>query len=257
MVMKKTIKILDLFPNIWMEEFKEDLVDRQNLSNQIEEATGGMVKLETVFVDKGNASIENMYDDYVVAPYILQKVKWAEKNGFDAVVIDCFLDPALDAARELVQIPIFGPCQSSTSLAVRLGGRFSVIGILDDLDRAIRGNVAKYGLSEKLVSIPVINVPVLDLVKQHDQVVQKAVETIEKIVRIDGAYAVVFGCTGMSPIIGSVQEQLHGRGINIPVIEPLRAAVYDAIACTMMGVSHSKVAYKPVREKYRVLDWEM
>jgi len=255
-MIKKRIKILDLFPDIWMEGFKEDLADRQNLSRQIEEATNGLVKLETVFVDKGSSSIENMYDDAIVAPYILQKVKWAEKNGFDAVVIDCFLDPALDAARELVQIPIFGACQSSTSLAVRLGGRFSVIGILEDMDRAIRGNIAKYGLSEKLISIPVINVSVLDIAKKHEEVVKIAVETIEKAIRIDGAYSVVFGCTGMSPIVDSVQEQLSNKGINIPVIEPLRAAVYDAIASTMMGVSHSKVAYRSIREKYRVLDFE-
>lgn len=255
-MVKKMIKILDVFPDIWMKEFKDDLEDRQKLSRQIEEATGGMVKLETVFVDKGSASIENMYDDAIVAPYILQKVKWAEQNGFDAVIIDCFLDPALDAARELVQIPVFGPCQSSTSLATRLGGRFSVIGILEDMDRAIRGNIAKYGLSEKLVSIPVVNVPVLDLAKRHEEVALKAVETIEKAVRVDGAYAVTFGCTGMSPIISSVHKQLLGRGIDIPVIEPFRAALYDAIACTMMGIKHSKVAYRPVREKYRILDFE-
>jgi len=256
-MIKKRIKILDLFPDIWMEEFESDLADRKGLSRQIEEATSGLVKLETVFVDKGSSSIENMYDDAVVAPYILQKVKWAEKNGFDAVVIDCFLDPALDAARELAQIPIFGACQSSTNLAVRLGGRFSIIGILEDMDRTIRGNIAKYGLSEKLVSIPVIDVPVLDVATKKEEVSGIVVDTIEKAIKIGGAYSVVFGCTGMSPIIDSVQEQLFKRGINIPVIEPFRAAVYDAISSTMMGVSHSKIAYRPIREKHRVLDFEI
>ena len=39
-----------------------------------------------------------------------QKVKWAEEKKYDAVIIDCFIDVALDAARELVNIPVVGAC---------------------------------------------------------------------------------------------------------------------------------------------------
>ena len=45
------------------------------------------------------------------------------------------------------------------------------------------------------------------------------------------------------------QVGLRARGINVPVIEPLRAAVYDAISWILMGVSHSKEAYRPPRKK--------
>lgn len=251
----RTIRILDIFPDIYMDEFEKDLDDRKALSKTLAEETNGLIKLDTVFIEKGNASIECMYDEALAAPYVLQKVKWAEEQGYDAVVIDCFIDVALDAARELVEIPVMGACQSSCCYAARLGGRFSVISILPDMDRPIRANLAKYGLSQALVSIPVINVPVLDLQKEFDGLIQRMLKIAEKAVD-DGARALVFGCTGMSPIREDVQRELKRKGINVPVIEPLRAAIIDAVSCVMLGVSHSKEAYKPVRSKYRLLDWE-
>ncbi|MGI9953077.1 aspartate/glutamate racemase family protein [Moorellaceae bacterium AZ2] len=252
----RELRVLDVFPNVYRDEFREDLIDRQRLSQQLEEQTNGLVKLDIVFMEKGNASIECMYDEAMAAPYVLQKVKWAEEQGYDAVVIDCFLDVALDAARELVEIPVMAPCQSSCNLAARLAGRFSIISILPELDRPIRANLARYGLSQALVSIPVINVPVLDLQHSFELLVERIVKIAADAVTKEGARAVVFGCTGMSPMVQDVQRGLQEKGIKVPVIEPLRAAICDAVACLLLGVSQSKEAYKPVRPKYRLLDWE-
>ncbi len=247
------IRILDLFPDVYLDEFKEDLADRRSLAEYLERQTNGAVTLETVFVDKGNASIEDMYDEALAAPYVLQKVKWAETNGFHAVVVDCFIDVALDAARELVEIPVMGACQSSCSLAARLGGRFSVLCVLPDMDRPIRANLAKYGLIGNLVSIRSVNVPVLDLRKDAGR---RIAEEAKKAVLSDGACTLVLGCTGMSPIAKTLRQELVENGLDVPVIEPLRAAVYDALNCVLLGVSHSKASYLPVKPKHRVLDWE-
>lgn len=245
-----------MFPDVYVNELQEVLADREFLSKQLEEETNGLVRLETVFVDKGNASIEDMYDEALAGPYVLQRAKWAQENGYDAIVIDCFIDVALDAARELVQIPVLGACQSSCSLATRLGGRFSIINILPDMDRPIRANLAKHGLSQNLVSMPTINVPVLDLQEDCEGVAQKIVGVATRAILEDGARALVFGCTGMSPLIEIVRRELKNKGMAVPLIEPLRAAICDAIAWLILGVSHSKEAYRPVRSKHRLLDWQ-
>ena len=49
----------------------------------------------------GPASIESHYDDVFGAAGVAEQVKLAQPEGFDAVVIACFGDPGLDAAREL------------------------------------------------------------------------------------------------------------------------------------------------------------
>lgn len=44
-----------------------------------------------------------------VTPEILGKIKEAEQDGIDAVVIDCMADPGMEAGRNLVSIPVIGP----------------------------------------------------------------------------------------------------------------------------------------------------
>jgi len=251
--MAKTIKIVDIVPVIYTEGIKDAIDDRKNLGKMLKEETNGLVELEVVVIEKGTASIEGAYDEALNVPYILEKVKWAEENGYDAVVLDCFGDPGLDAARELVSIPVVGANQAAIHLASQIAGRFSIINILPETEPLIRGLVTKYGLIQNLASIRTINVPVLELEKNPELTIQKMIEAAEKAVVEDRAYAIVLGCTGMSPLVDAMEKALKEKGINVPVIEPLRAAIHTAIMLVLMGTSHSKEAYRPPRPKYRLL----
>lgn len=142
--------------------------NRHKLAVDISNETGGLVKLDVVTVDKGPVSIESMYDEYVSAPYVLEKVKWAEEKGYDAVVIDRFDDPALDAARELVKIPVVGPNQASCFIAAQLAQRFSIITTLPEAEPVLRALIAKCGLTQHLASIEIVNIPVLELGKDPE-----------------------------------------------------------------------------------------
>ena len=255
--MPRTIKLIDVVPIIYTEGVKVAIEDRKNLAKKLEEETNGLVKMEVVTLDKGTASIESAYDEYVNAPYILQKVKWAEENGFDAVVIDCFGDPAVEPAREVVKIPVVGANHSACFLAAQIAHRFSIINILPETEPLIRSLLAKYGLLQHLASIETIHVPVLELEKEPEKTLQKIVSACEKAYRDRSAYAIVFGCTGMSALADEAQRRLKEKGINIPVIEPLRAAIFTAISWVLMGVSHSKEAYRSPRPKIRNTDFKL
>ena len=159
----RKIRILNIVPDIYTEGIAVSVKDRQALAAALKEETGGLVELESRIVEGGSESIECFYDSALAAPYILKLVQQGEKDGFDAIVLDCFLDPALSECRELVRIPVMGACQSSCSLAARMAGRFSVIGILDNADRCIRENIRCYCFERQLASIPVIHMPVVEL----------------------------------------------------------------------------------------------
>lgn len=252
----KQIKILNILPNIDNEEDSVASHDRDKLRNKVFEETNGMVLLDSKSVEKGNESIECFYDSAMAAPYVLQVAKQAEEKRYDAVLIDCFMDPALSECRELLTIPCFGPCLSACSLASRIGGEFSILGILDDMDRCIKDNLRKYALMDHLVSIRIVDLPVLELSTDVENTIEKLINAGEKCVLKDKAKVLVLGCTGLSPFVNAVKEGLAIRGIDVPVIEPMRAALYDAIACVLQGITHSKVAYCKVRDKKRILDWE-
>ncbi len=250
------MKILDLIPVIETQGIAEAIEDRKKLGKILEEETGGLVKLDVLSIDKGTASIEGSYDEALNVPYILKNVKCAEKNGYDAVVLDCFGDPGLDAAREAVEIPVIGANQAAIHMASQLAGRFSVINILPETEHLIRSLIIKYGLIQNLASIRTIHVPVLELENNPELTLKKAVEAAEKAVLEDGAYSIVLGCTGMSPLVDAIREHFDRIGVNVPIIEPLRAAIYTAVAVVLAGLAHSKRAYMTPREKFRKLDFD-
>jgi len=251
--MTEKVRILVILPIVYTEGLKGALEDRRKLAKEIDQRTGGLVKLDAVSLDKGTASIEDAYDEAINTPYILEKVKKAEEEGYNAVVIDCFGDPGLDAARELVNIPVVGANEASCHLAAQLAPRFSIMNILPETEHLVRGLATKYGFLQHLASMITVNIPVLALEEDPEKTVATIAQAAEKAVKEDRAYAIVLGCTGMSSLIKGVKSQLEAKGIKIPVIEPLRAAIYTAIAWSLMGASHSKEAYRPPRPKLRKL----
>jgi allantoin racemase len=84
---------------------------------------------------------------------ILYMIMQAECDGFDGVVINCYHDPSLWAARQAVDIPVAGFGESSMLLACAMGRKFglycpSPLGVPDFEDR-----VAQYGLEHRCVGV--------------------------------------------------------------------------------------------------------
>jgi allantoin racemase len=232
---------------------KGAVADRNGLAEQLSSQTNGKVRLEFDSLQQGTVSIEDAYDEALNEPYILDKIGQAEKNRFSAVVIDCFGDPALDAARELVRIPVVGVAQSACHLAAQLAPRFSIINTVPEFVHIDHNLVVKYGLSQHLASVITINIPVLALEAHAKRTVTKLVGAVKEARNKDGAQAVVLGCTGMSSLVAQVQRRVMEEGLNVPIIEPLRAAVYNAVAWVLAGHTHSKEAFKQPRAKKRLI----
>lgn len=64
-------------------------------------------------LDRGPPSIECEYDKAFAVPDTIVKAIEAERNGADAIVIDCMGDPGLKPVRELVSIPVVGAAEAA------------------------------------------------------------------------------------------------------------------------------------------------
>jgi Asp/Glu/hydantoin racemase len=80
---------------------------------------------------------------------ILQNVQRAQREGFDVVIIGALQDPALVAARTLVDIPVLGYGEASMLTACMHGSRFTFVSINPDMDPIIRTMIRDYGMSER------------------------------------------------------------------------------------------------------------
>jgi len=201
------------------------------------------VEISVVCLDKGPSSIESDYEEAMAVPDILTKVRTAEAEGVDAVIIDCMADPGLSPARELASIPVIGPAQAAMHLAAMLGHRFSVIAVLERDIPPIGRQARLYGLERELASVRLVNIPVLNLDNDCERLVGALAEQATRAVTADGAHVIVLGCTTMMGLARQVEMALAERGYVVPVIDPGVAAVKLAEGLVDMKLAHSKRTY--------------
>lgn len=191
-------------------------------------------------VATGPASIESAYEEMIAIPPTLDLIMECERNGYDAAIIGCFGDPGLEAARELVTMPVVGPCESAMLLAAGLGHKFSVLTIFESLIAGQELLAVKAGVRDKLASVRPTEIPVLDLMKDPPATKARLIEVARACVREDRADALLFGCMTMSFLDMGAEI---GAEVGVPVVNAGRAAVKHAEMLVSMGLSHSKKAY--------------
>ena len=80
--------------------------------NYLEEIKSPDIEIEVVKIKAGPSFIKTFYDEAFALPGILKTVN-EYKTKFDAIVINCFADPGIYAARELTDILVVGPAKAS------------------------------------------------------------------------------------------------------------------------------------------------
>jgi allantoin racemase len=201
-------------------------------------------EVEVVFLDHGPASIESEFEEAMAVPDTIVKAVLAEEDGADAVVIDCMLDPGLDAVREKVSIPVIGPAQASMHLAAMLGDRFSIITVVDRLVAPFRKRARLYGVLDRLASVRSIEVSVLELEHDREATINPLVKEALAAIEVDGADVLIFGCTGMSGLAAAVQDGLQAHGhTDVPVIDPGIVALKLAETLVDLKLAQSKRTY--------------
>lgn len=214
-------------------EQKDFLAEQKKYRQAI---VGSDTAIEVVSIKSGPETIEQPLDELLAGAAILEEVIRAEREGCDAVIVDCALDPALPALREAVGIPVVGAGQSAFALAITLGDRFSILSPLKSLVPAYQRRIREYGLNFALASVRCLDFGILDLLSPAaaDAFVREGKAAIKE----DGAEVIVLGCTGMSPAIPELQERF-----DVPVIDPAATAILTAQMLVTLGLTHSKICY--------------
>ena len=183
---------------------------------------------------------------------VLERARAASESGhYDAIVIQGFLDPVLYAAREVSRVPVLGCCNSALHIASLLGHRCSILDTLESMAIIIRENTRIYELDHKVVSVRSIEFPVREVLRKErlgelvGAMEAQARDAIEK----DGADTLVLGCTALSWLVPEVRRRLATIGFDVPVVEPIHAAVTLARSLVYMRLNHSRVAYPTNRPK--------
>ncbi len=210
---------------------------------------GDGIDLEVSCLPYGPASIESFYDEVLAGPAIVAEVVEAEARGADGVFITCFGDPAVPAARELVDIPVVGGFEPAVTTALNLGERFSVVTVLENVVPMISTLAARMGVLSRMASIEVIDTPVLEL---HDgEILLKNLFEASCRALDGGADVLVLGCTGMLGVAASLQDRLESAQARVPVVDPTGASLGMLLSMHSMGLRPSRSTYMPPPDKER------
>jgi allantoin racemase len=107
------MKIMVINPNT-----SQSMTD--HLREELNRIKRGDTELFVTNPDNGPHVIETDYDELLSAAPTLRLVKQANREGYDAVILACFSDPALVAAREISNILIVGIHEVSLHVAAML-----------------------------------------------------------------------------------------------------------------------------------------
>jgi allantoin racemase len=190
---------------------------------------------------EGPGSIESAYEEYVSIPGSLELAAAAEADGSDAIILGCFGDPGLDGFREILSVPVVGPCEASMHVAAQLGDSFGIVTVLDSVVGPLRKLARLAGLESRLATVVACDVPVLELGDES----YGPVRTASEAAIAAGSDTLILGCMSMAFL--GVAERLSAE-LEVPVLNPARTALKTAEGLVSIGIAHSKRAY-PVPPK--------
>ena len=195
-------------------------------------------QLDMFAAASGVPYIESSFEFYLSEAAVARKVVEVAGLGYDAVVGTAFLDNGLDAARELVDVPVVGPAKTTLYMAATLANKFAVIMAAGDLAKHVWGFAKVLGVVDRLVGISTLQCTVADFLHDEDDAVAMTVAMGRQLMDEQGAEALVLGCGATTGLAPRIADQL-----GIPVLDPGLTAVKYAEMLVDLGLSHSKRAY--------------
>ena len=207
------------------------------------------------------------YNRALLAVEILERVKQAELDGFDAAFPGvCYGEFFLQEARQAVKMPVVGPAESAMMVAQLIGSRFAVVTLATE-DIFAQGPVYGHNVVEQNIRLlgwdsrTIKSRPVRPfappfgplLVEAYSGKPDRLIETFEKYalecVR-DGADVVICGCMPYGTALSKAgYNEVAGTGV--PVVTPLPAMIKLAESLVdlrrSVGITKSEAVVSPYR----------
>lgn len=194
-------------------------------------------------LDFGPESLESFYD-YTLSGFGLMRLLTARKDSFDGILVACYGDPGLYAAKEICSCPVLGIAESSIALSTLLGSRFAILAASGKAVPMMENMVAQYGMKDRFAGVFPLNMSVLDAEGNREETVKRLIQEGEKAAAA-GAEVLILGCAGMTGL-----KEPVGRSLGIPVMDPVETAYLTLEMMCRGGLKTSKKGlYKAPDEK--------
>ena len=192
------------------------------------------------------------YLEFLNARYICEAAMTAEREGFDAMSIGCYLDTGLKLARSLVDIPVVSITETSMLISCSLGKSFSIVTIDPFMVDHFITLAEEYSLTERVSSIISMDPPIQEFDMEGEG------HHAEKLFLNSCRKAIAEGADVIIPGEGVLNEFAFSRGFTscdgVPILDGNAAVWHYAILMAGLNQKNGlmvsrKLSYpKPSRE---------
>ncbi len=202
-------------------------------------------EVTVVCADRGPVTIESSYDEtYAIGP-TLDRVRQAADEGYDAILLACFCEVGVEAAREISSIPVLGLEEPTLAVALMLGEKFGVMTEKRPRVAMKKRHIRRYGLLERMASVRPLERSVAELAADPEGTKAAGLALARLMIEEDGAEVIIMGCAAMAGYSDDLERELH-----VPVLDPLKVSLKMAEALVDLGLTHSRIGlYAPPTPK--------
>jgi allantoin racemase len=234
-------EIAYLVPGIGLPAEERDR--REAVANDL---VGERASVTVLAADDGPTTIESAVEETWSVPGTVQLAD-AHRDDFDAMVIGCFGDPGLRPIRELLEIPVVGPAETTVHTAAQVADRFGWITILESTEPMSRHQAHEYGLGDRCVSVRSVDAPVESIDHDAEALADRMVTEGQAAVEEDGAEALFPGCMSLA---FAQQHEAVQSALGVPFLDPAALSLEQAATWARHGVAGSARTYPaPDRSK--------
>jgi allantoin racemase len=222
------MKIMVINPNT-----SESMTD--HMRRELMEIKRADTELTVTCPQRGPISVESSYDEALAIPPTLELVRQANEQGYDAVILACFSDPGLYAAKEISDILVLGIQEISLRVATTLGSKFTILTLFRERIPHKENDVWRNRLTPYLASVRELGMSVLETDAEPERTRKQIMALARRAVEEDGAEVIVLGCAGM---VGYAEEA--ARKLGVVVVDPTSVTLKIAEAMVEAGLKQSK-----------------
>ena len=210
----------------------------QNIKTYFPPLLCGDVELEYLNPELGFPYVESQLHGLFNGALVVSLAVKAAASGADGIFINCFDDPAVDACREVLDIPVFGAYEASVLTALSISDRAGIIttdaaGILSEERKA-----RQLGLLGRIAAIKAVDMDVAHVV-ENDELSQKLTDACLALWNDNQVGCAVLGCTGMQGAVLELRRELNRLGCPIAVVEPAAAGISWLERLIRLGLTNS------------------
>lgn len=181
------------------------------------------IELEVVNPEQGPLSIESVEERQHAERQVLGLIREKQSNGYDAYLMACFDDIALEQARKIVRAPVLGTCEPSIAAAKSISKKFSVITTVHQAVPGIEALMRHYDAGQDC-TVRAAGIGVAQAAQGGELATEPVLAAARAALREDGAEAILLASGGLTGYGEALSES-----IGVPVVDGVCAAIDEAL----------------------------